>query len=485
MTVLLRLYNNDESIVVDLAGGTWRLLHEEWAPTLFQGDKETQEVIPLVSKPLAATSAAYVDTAINEGSQPLEELLRQGALWKENPSRAQSVWFEWQPDGASVQRAAVVGGYLQPLPGRTHSPHVERGQPIRANLVIKRWGWESPQTRQEGVVASGGGWFMPSGPPTYPGQQLGTISATGGTVDIAAGGTAPGRMKLLKIRKMSGNVITAWMGIKPTNMGVANFTPVWEAEIGAGGAQCTLTDSDSTASNGTYYSVTFTTLNDNGLPYRISNIGPSGTEGAGATPIPPDFWGQYLVLMRYRLPSVAGGEVFGATLKAGVVNKVALDEVLITAEDAASGWNWIEMGEVVIPGFATRNGYAGDVWYSFDLQLQQIAGTLTDFDVDCFLLIPTEHYCRVGSASLTSTLEEIVVETAENDEVFAWQRLIDDEEALYMLFPEPRNWNVPIEGGVLVIATTNNASFAGATDVTNEVAVGMEIVDRWATWRGV
>lgn len=484
MAFVLRLYNTENNI--DLISGNGLQAMDEWAPTVMpDSDGYFQEVIPMVIK-VQGTAESVVESIVTENTWLIETLLNYARAWRDNPFQiVNAVWFEWQPDGASAQRAVVVDGYLQPLISNTSTPHLRAGEVVRVNLVLKRLGWESDNTRTFGFTIPDGTWFMPYGPFTYADGAEATVPAMGGTLELDTYATKAGRIKGLHIQHVTGNVVSLWAGIHPTTE-PESFTAVWEAEIGIRGGQVSLETPDVTASNSKYLQTTFLALNDKAASYRIENIGPTGTEGAGADVLDPLYFGRFLVLMRYRIPSAVSGMVFGVTLEHGVVNKNALEEVIVEADTTASGWNYIELGEVNIPGTILRNGYTGNVYYSFDLQLEQIAGSLTDFDIDCLVVVPSKHMCRVSGANMTSDLEEIVIMTSEDNEVVAIQRLSGGEDVVYTLNPEPRNWFVPpdVQNSVLVVVTTNSASYPAPNDIGDEVGLGIEIVEQWTTWRG-
>lgn len=486
MAMTLQLSGETYDVSVNMALASY-LIDEEWAPSpIPKGDGWFDEVLPMVIKQYGSDTTIVVENYM-EVLRRLENLLRQAKTWKEDKFRSRAVWLEWQPDGANAQRAVVGGGYVQALVGATNSPHLRSGQPVRFNLVLERGPWENALTTEHGFAVSDGTWFMPSGPPTYAGDMPTIVSGTGGTLAVEQGGTAPGRIKELVLRFSAGNIISAWVGIRPIthDPDTTTFTPVWEAEIGVRGTQVSLVSADATCSNSKCLRTTFLALNDpDDILYRISNVGPTGTEGVGADVLTPDFWGRYVVLLRYRLPSAVGGEVFGVTLEHGVVNKVPLDEVIIEADYSAGGWNVMEMGEVEIPGIPLRNDYQGNMFYSFDIQLQQIAGTLTPLDIDCLLLVPAQHMARFDGANVTGSTDEIAIITAEDGEVTAVQRLWEGDEILYILNPEARNWYMPREGGIVVVVTTNSASFPAPVDIDDEVGLGLELIPRWSNWRG-
>ena len=388
----------------------------------------------------------------------LQEMRRKAMEWRNDPLRAESIWWHWNIDGEADKRALVhrseitlAEGFLSML----------RGQSIEIGLTIVRHPYYEPITTPSSATANSGS------------------RSFGITATLAGVGDTPSRIPLTRVYSTTAGTGRAWLGIKPYGAGVSGFQPIWELEDAAGGTfgDDTTAGAVSGASGGDALTCTFSTEED--LVERVKIIY-NDVSVSDAT----HNAGKFLVLLRYKAEGSGVGyhvrlnQAFNATSVVAPVSEVYI------AGEASPIWRFAELGVITLPFGSGRDdapSAATSIAYSgVSLDVARINGSGgDDFIMDCLVMIPMAHHLYIDEIYINITFDEGIAMTFENDENLALS--VNDSPPSTINQPAPAsfiNWYVPPEGGLLVAAYEDSAAV-----VTNATAI-VEWLPRWALFNG-
>ena len=388
----------------------------------------------------------------------LQEMRRKAMEWRNDPLRAESIWWHWNIDGEADKRALVhrieitlAEGFLSML----------RGQSIEIGLTIVRHPYYEPITTPSSATANS------------------SSRSFGITATLAGVGDTPSRIPLTRVYSTTAGTGRAWLGIKPYGAGVSGFQAIWELEDAAGGTfgDDTTAGAVSGASGGDALTCTFSTEED--LVERVKIIY-NDVSVSDAT----HNAGKFLVLLRYKAEGSGVGyhvrlnQAFNATSVVAPVSEVYI------AGEASPIWRFAELGVITLPFGSGRDdapSAATSIAYSgVSLDVARINGSGgDDFIMDCLVMIPMAHHLYIDEIYINITFDEGIAMTFENDENLALS--VNDSPPSTINQPAPAsfiNWYVPPEGGLLVAAYEDSAAV-----VTNATAI-VEWLPRWALFNG-
>lgn len=439
MALVMRLCDIDAT-----AGTLYDFLTGELKPVLGSwktapgGDGKTTETMQLAS-------VTGTDANIIAAVQKIDELRDQVRDFFANKKTGKSIWFEINAAAETAKRALVYSITLVPVNVMTHTALLGYKAGFYQLTIVRDELWED---KTLSVIQTG----------------VGGVTTLGGTDAISATpGSAPGRISYATFSAISGGggpLTKVWAGIRPAGPGTANFSPMWELENGTRGTDATLvTDAAASPDAGANNAVNVDFGTDTSL---VERIGMTVDQSTASTNF-HHFTGDYLVLARCYL--TAAGTV-GIQMKTGYTSNatyVARPEKYITN----TAYQFIELGEISLPPFAYRDVLQATVILkNFEIQLhaERVAGT-PQLRLDCLVLIPTAHFLKAAGASInfSGTASRLTVYTHEDGEKASinWSTADEPDAAVVA---ELRNWQVPIEGGVAVVAA-ERAAGSTHTDV--------------------
>jgi hypothetical protein len=309
----------------------------------------------------------------------------------------------------------------------------------------------------------------------------GTIPDLGGTYALGLTDTSyPSRIQYFNMTTLSGLVPTlekAWIGIKDTRNGVLGLVPKWEAEYGTNATDASDV-AGTTASNGTAVVVSFAT--GTAMAKRFSIKLSDITAGAY-----DDNIGKYLVLGRMKVSGTA--TIIATELKHGWLGRAGLESSVgvsfldQTTDASLVNYNLIPLGVVDVPPTGDRSGIASNgpiQSYGLALYAERLSAAGSLF-CDCFILVPTDHLMTVGSAYMYSDGGASLRAYAGDDDTpyainYSISSYYGNTEYSF------ENWNVPIGGGMLVIAAQGGTEHV----INGTITFGMDIVKRYRSYRG-
>ena len=404
------------------------------------------EPIKLIN-PLATTADADLRTA----KKTIDELLEKARRWKANNLEPDPVWLYWQSEGEDAKRSLVVDGSSEITGSEFDSPLLGVFG-LELHVAIKR----------------GKYWESESG--------TSIINLTMGENEVwsigNAGGTAAQRITYLRINETSAsiNIRKAWLGIRPTYRGTANYVPLWEAELGVGGVDSS-TVSDGNASGGQCILTTFATTPT--LDYRVQielqDVISSNYD---------DMVGRYLVLGRMRVDS-GNTQVF-VQLRTGWATAGTV--VGSTYLDGVAAYDLYELGEVQIPLMGNRDGQGSLIsrmkQFKFSVYAERLsaAGSLR---IDYLYLVPSEHLITFLDDQ-TNSVPYIYAYTDQDNAQYAFGE--DGGNEIKSISTSFHNWEYPVGGGVMVIAVVGTA-FGVSHEIGREYSVYSEVIPRWISYR--
>lgn len=413
------------------------------------------EVISLVS----GASDANIRTALAN----LDKLREQAILYASDPQREKPVWFYWQSEGESVKRSLVLDMTIKVKSQAAITPVLGRGG-VAADLAIKHdAAWESDTLSTDsdtGISAFGGTWSPSLNVGTLPSRISSFLIET----SVASG---PGDI---------------FVGIKDTRKGNAGFTALFEAEY-AGDLFSVTPTSDANASAGNFERCDFTTNPE--MHYRISwalqDVIGSNWD---------DMIGKYLVLARMKLDvyttKVRVQFRHGWSYLTGDEGEISANIFFDgTIDPTPTTWKFFELGEIRIPTTGNRLDFASDgnliKYYGLSIYAERLSAS-GYLDVDCIVLLPTDHMIACKGADLsyasgnpTGTLEFMTGEDGFKSIInrqYTLGSLDDINNAI--TDPEFRDWDYPIEGGIVVVCG-RDAAVGDTLDST---------IKTYPRWRG-
>lgn len=444
MAVIEKLADVDGNTLYDFTTGALKIRQDSWNTEMSMDGNYTESM-------MLVTNAK--DDSIISAVQSIDEAGETARLFHSGAKYKKSVWFYVSATSETSKRALIYDIIIRQVEKQKYTHILGTGGAF-FDLVITRGPWENSTIS---TTLAGG-----------------SISCLGGTMSLTAiGGALPGRIARFQVKGCYGGgspsygggpIYTCWAGIRPLRHGVADFNPVWEAELGDlsyGGASAVGT---ATASGGTAVAIDFsgTATLTRRLLINVSDV--AGSNYA-------HFIGDYVVLMRYKCDANStNGYV---QMNCGYPLNAAFSEREPrafggTASNAGDYWRLLEMGNISIPTFPWRSALT-DAWVSIhnlcksftieiEAQRDSAGGTLL---IDNFILIPAEHYIK----SQGSYIQYINYDAELEDEDYTQTiHAMSEDGRMSVIYQdensEPKSsivanvneWFYPIEGGVLVFA---------------------------------
>jgi hypothetical protein len=246
---------------------------------------------------------------------------------------------------------------------------------------------------------------------------------------------------------------------------------VWEAEAGTNVTDATDT-ADGTARGSSKVRISFATNDTLAARFSLSwsQVASSNFD---------DLIGEYLVLARMKVDAV-GTEVnvqlrdgWGNADESGIVGGVYIS--------GQTNWQMYELGHVIIPPTGNRDASAStsDVikYYRLNLWAERISAS-GNLDVDCFVLIPSEHFFYVDKCSLGGTTGDLIIFTGPDGYQFIVQ--VGSGSVWQNVRYSLNNWKYPLGGGLLVVCYDLTS---GGSTLTGTVTMAASIYTRYETFK--
>lgn len=474
MANAMKLANVDNSTSIDLYDGeltgAFGFVVEEWttqaAPEAeAAGTAELDDYeLALPHEPVVETLTLVADVSGNSSLNnddmralmvSLQDMRRKAMEWRNDPLRAESIWWHWNIDGEADKRALV---HRLEFSLRDGFFSMLQGQSIVVDLTIIRHPYYEPITTPSSATANS------------------STRSFGITATLTGVGDTPSRIPLTRVYSTTAGTGRAWLGIKPFGAGVSGFQPIWELEDGSVGTDTT-SGAVTGANGGNALTCTFGT--DTALVERAKIIY-QNVSALNAT----HNAGRFLVLLRYKAEGSGVGyhvrlnQAFNATNVVAPVSEVYIDG------ETTPVFRFAELGVITLPFGSGRDdapSAATSIAYSgVSLDVARIGGTSgDDFIMDCLVMIPMAHHLYIDDIFINVTFDEGIAMTFENDENLALS--VNDSPPSTINQPAPAsfiNWYVPSEGGLLVAAYEDSAAV-----VTNATAI-VQWLPRWAIFNG-
>lgn len=363
--------------------------------------------------------------------------LEQARLYNSDGVEGTSVYLRWKmPDEMArygmIYKAALLfpaGNYYSALYGDIPCDNVV----VNATLVLLR----APLWENLGLL-------------TIRDTFSGSTDDYGTKVMLDGWGDAPSRIQLMELTDQRPTATARtrskfWIGIRPCYLGADDYTPVWDVST----ASVTPGGGGTTGEPGTTGGGAEIFPGGSGeLRMSINDLGLANPEHMA---------GQYLVLGRWRgtdagtvrLIMSQGLDVFSNQ----VIN--SNEPVYPTTSAPGETYHYAELGYIQFPlgkfSFTPQSDYN---YYSLRINAQRISGA-GDFHLDSLYLIPSKHMLRLGDFPVFEgggSKLELITRPAGFD-----YRLIGYSTASVVPIASktasPNEWFLPVEGGVMVIAT--------------------------------
>jgi len=430
MAAIMRLANYNQTTTYDLLAGTLRVLQNSHN-TRRAGNGTVVETMVIGG----SATDANIKTALNA----IDEFAEMARLFPENKQTWRSAWYEASYDGEVSKRSFIHDIQLTPLhPSKYHGMILGKGA-ARYELAITR------SDKWEAYAASS----------AVTGSSVSTLA---GLVTLnAIGGDVPARIERITFTGTAGGggpVDRIWAGISPLSTGKGSFSGLWECEDGTLGATASTT-TVSTATGGSPNAVSIapdSTVRDVVRQSVGQMLGSNYNHMIG----------RYLVLLRYKLSAAENVFLYG---RYGYADNLAdMSKPKLVTNTA---WRFIELGEIRVPPFPLRQAaldlFGGNTAYQFILNIlaykEAGAGAVTLY-ADSLVLIPTNHWTYSENSAIQSTAGAATRTTHFTFEDGEHLAVYQDASSIPQagLTPGFRNWHLPIEGGVLVIAGERDAA---------------------------
>lgn len=451
MAIEFKLDNTGQTDKVDLSLPPYIRLSGGWRTDYADG--VTTETLDLAIE--------GEDDEIMDGVTALDNMAEKARLWHDDPllPESEAYWLYLKAENETLKRALLVD--LLTLPdnsGGMYNQLLGKDAAVFGLAIQRHPLWEAATSATAGSIVG----------------LLGSVLAF---ASVAQYGNEPSRIKL-GLSPVSGNPISGsnalkklWIGIRPHYTTYAAFDPRLELEDGLlqGGAALA-TDATASPGGGGNTKVRVATVSTSGLQYYCS-ISIAQHDAANDL----EYRGKYLVLLRCKI----GAGTVGVQLRYGnaatYAPKVPLDEVYLTN----TNWELVELGEVQIPSLNRIRDSINLDQESLLLYAEQVAGSATALDLDCLILIPSEHMVRVDRAFLyysAGVNRDIAIVTYPDDEAQAYQ--YSELNIGYELEAGFTDFYLPVGGGVLVIAGDHHNG-SDITFLTNALNMDLTTIQRF------
>ena len=383
------------------------------------------------------------ESLLHDGKVLLDALLENAERAANNTIDAQTYWLRIQPDGATAATETLLfgGSYqLQTFPGVDNLQTLFEQSFGLAQLTLLRGGIEDVASTNSNTV---------------------TLDNRNATLTLPVGGTHGGRIqKTTVVHSTSRYISKFWAGIKPRlyEFGASDWIPTWDVHEGSGVQTSTEADAGTASGSREVFPMvdpaTISTRNDRRLSLRLSDIAASGDDLT-------HYIGRYRILIRMRC--IGAGIAARLRVTAGINDGEAVEvgSVDVTFDDYEE-WQIVELqNSVQIPEYSFRQltkdlelGQFGFHFYVDDLN--QTYSASEKIVLDYIRLMPADHFVRCDidhSTPVGSFNFPLYVFTYEDGEIDAIGE-IATQGAYNQYRIDENNWSLPVEGGELVIATS-------------------------------
>lgn len=465
MAKTIQFYSVEGPDTIDLYTAGFSVLYDTW---------QTNDIRPGViqeSFSILATSTTETDILRN-----VEKMNQWGWRCREfatDRQRYYPIFFRVYAASEDVKQALVYDILVTPLHIGGITPSILGQGGAEYHVVVTRKAeWEEDQN-----------YIYPS-PAAGKYYESGTnVSTIGGTVALHDPGCSLSpRIDLTEVSGVSGSgpLDRVWMGIRPENVGVTDFEPVWQLGYSTLGTDATKVDDTEGipppySKNSVAVSFTTTTANAERLSISVSDIIGGGLTDAR------HFFGRYLVLLRCKL-SAAQEVAVQMRAGTGTINPYPSFEQKYINN---TNYRYVPMGEIEIMPFMVHYGQGAPTadWplnYGIEIWAERI-GTATTLTMNCLVLIPSQHFCYAENNSIklvgSGLITKALFYTLETDEQYTIDADTATGTADAGVVYSFRNWELPHDGGVLVFAG-ERTSVQNKDDVAN---IAMQAVRRYRT----
>jgi hypothetical protein len=454
MTHISYLADDNGNRLMDLAGNDWFAV-EEWdlrGPR--PGEVTLRESLPLVGL-FNLEEARFQITE-------LEKVLDLAARNARAPRPDELIWWYFGTPGEMAKRALVYSGLVSaPAYGRMRSGMM-RGGAAEILLEMTRGAyWESAALDA----------FATSG-----------LNYTLGTVlPITPGGTADGRVDLLRVTGLSAGPNTRlWAGFREMGYGIDDFKPIWDLYDGTnyGGAFGSTTRiSDANGWGGHTVAADHGTLNSRNLRIQLSL---DDIVGAGDA---RHMVGRYLLLLRW---SGTNNSVFAITAAQRTANTVFFpplfhEKQFVTGAGTGT-YDLLPLAVVDLPQLAGARGEwtAAQLAQSLvEIHTEMLSGTAGDvLRLNTITAVPVSRSLRANEV-YTDGVYQARISCLPSELWTGWNA------SAATTFPgggvelAASNFYAPPEGGVLVAALARQTSHVAA----DQMVLQLDLARRWRTYR--
>lgn len=451
--------------------GAWCLEYASYQPLDGAAFTENIEAGGFVveSLPLFARSTMPAPK-IQTASEEIVTFLENARLWADDPVRTNAIWFEYYAEGDNPVRRLVHGGTLQ----RRDMPAMPASLELAANVTdgkARSWLTLFLSPWQESLVSDNAG--------------MGTISERGGTLVVSTDGVRQGRLDKLTLSNEVGTgavgVTTAWIGLRAHRDGFSSFKADWDAflasSLGAGAVKVAIGGSPSGSTGGGVVQKTLSLGLAKVFDIALADITVADQE---------HWYGDYTVLARV-FNAVSPSDIFGFRLRWGVTETNLTDNNEVFAQGGGSGYIWVDLGKINIPGYAVRDTTLFNSRFVMQLQAEQVGGTGYLMSFDQLVIVPSDRFVKVDT-SIGFGIGSSIFEARRNQDEEMTGLVVITGEVRDNSSVRQENWYIPAEGATLVIASgtrnlfsLNDEVYLTSADSTIDVNAGT--VDRWEAWQ--
>lgn len=352
----------------------------------------------------------------------------QSHRWHTDYSQENSLWLYWRVDNEPRAKRALIRKFEWNANER-HNAYLDNGVLI-GELKIERYYWEEVKSLSL--------------------TRLG-MSLAGSAVDLEGVGTKSGRISQISLTSVPNagtGVNEVWIGIREIKHGTADFEPFWDVVLGRldpVASPATTVISDGTACSGKKVRIPFTDSEELKRRIRVK-VGDVIAVGQD----PRHYIGSYLVLGRIK--ATAADTLLTFQMRYGNSEnewKIAYENVIhFTKTD----WHFMELGEVQIPAGVNRINAVNDIRNSeIELWAARREGNAI-LDVDRLVLIPSRHFAKVRAQDIQSGLTTLIELRTHEDDSRSVEISMTPDGPVYTGVPRARDFTLPHDGGMLVIA---------------------------------
>lgn len=420
------------------------------------------------------------NATVRTAAETLSHMISRLAEWNNDPLNEVSIWYEENSDGeaSTVKRSLITELVVSPLQENKYTQLLGNNAAFRSVVLTHRDIYEDAAT---------------------PAEDYSDVSAMGGKVNKGTfTGSAVTRPIMTRFSSGSASYdfTKVWCGMKPlygysVNDTNTYFDPVQEAEDGTAvtGAMYTSADGNTSPGGGANNS------------WRVTSVPTSLNAAAdwyaylatasGASPAIQRRYskGKYLVLGRVKVDAGTVGLEFsyGADSQASAPKSIYRNEMTYISNTA---WSLIELGIYQYP-FHTRgltkifpSGATYDDRGRMSIRIVQISGTTADFQLDCLVLIPSDHMAKASGATISdyAGADQTAFIVNEEDDPIAVNLDYYAPGASYYPNGNPEttftDWTYPYGGTLYVVAAERSAGHY----IADQIRVYFSAVPRYRAY---